>query len=593
MLGIILASDKTPLTVGTGNREMHPLFIALANTDAGVRMKASSCAFALVAYMPIPKFKNVSGPVHAALVARVFHSSVEIVTKTLQIAERNGHTMPDPCGLLRTCHTPLASFIGDRPEQLMIACVRSNQSATSIAQQHQFGEATQQPPRTRDHTLNLLHAVLQKVDPANIPLFVRESYLVGLNGVHRPFWAGWGSAEPSLVLTPDVLHAWHKFHFDHVLKWVINIMGGEELDRRMSALQIRVGVRHWANGISKLKQVTGREHRDLQKILVAVIAGAVDDQVLCSVRALGDFIFHGHGLLLYDDHLYAIHEAHREFHHFKDAIILAGGRRGKNGPIPHFNIPKLEGLGRIVYNAQWMGAPFQWTSDVTERLHITHVKRPYRASNRRNYDEQCARWMDRHEKIRLFELYTILRGHGLSLVNLMVNEASAIADHYPEATWLAHVLPADELRLNGATSSRPSLFQKARSRLSADMSTAFLVNLRPHYPRVTTREASEQFNLPDLRGALGDFFVLKQTHEERNGHRRSLDNCQLPFAILNIWQNFRIQQQSSQDSRILIPPMTVQALPPSPDMPFGRCNTVLVDCSSGSGSTTTSSDERK
>ncbi|KAF8230855.1 hypothetical protein L208DRAFT_1058103, partial [Tricholoma matsutake] len=35
-LGIICASDKTPLTIGTGNCEMHPIFLSLANIDANV-----------------------------------------------------------------------------------------------------------------------------------------------------------------------------------------------------------------------------------------------------------------------------------------------------------------------------------------------------------------------------------------------------------------------------------------------------------------------------------------------------------------------------------------------------------------------------
>jgi hypothetical protein len=41
MLGVIAASDKTPLTIGTGNREMHPVLLSLANIEAGVRMKAT------------------------------------------------------------------------------------------------------------------------------------------------------------------------------------------------------------------------------------------------------------------------------------------------------------------------------------------------------------------------------------------------------------------------------------------------------------------------------------------------------------------------------------------------------------------------
>ncbi|KAI5994108.1 hypothetical protein F5J12DRAFT_686679, partial [Pisolithus orientalis] len=35
-LGVIGASDKTPLTIGTGNKEMHPLLLLLVNIHAGV-----------------------------------------------------------------------------------------------------------------------------------------------------------------------------------------------------------------------------------------------------------------------------------------------------------------------------------------------------------------------------------------------------------------------------------------------------------------------------------------------------------------------------------------------------------------------------
>ena len=125
-------------------------------------------------------------------------------------------------------------------------------------------------------------------------------------------------------------------------------MGGDELDRRMAALQPRVGERHWANGISKLKQCTGREHRDFQKLIVAVTAGSIHPHVTCAIRALIEFIFQAQSLLIYDEHLHALREALREFHFYKNAIVHQGGRRGKRGPILHFNIPKLELMQGIV-----------------------------------------------------------------------------------------------------------------------------------------------------------------------------------------------------------------------------------------------------
>ena len=69
MLGVIGASDKTPLTIGSGNGQMHPVLLSLANIKAGVRLKATAHAFALAAYLPIPKFLNVSAQVQATLAA--------------------------------------------------------------------------------------------------------------------------------------------------------------------------------------------------------------------------------------------------------------------------------------------------------------------------------------------------------------------------------------------------------------------------------------------------------------------------------------------------------------------------------------------
>ena len=87
-LGIILASDKTPLTIGTGNREMHPVLLSIANIKAGIRMKATSHTFALIGYLPIPKFPDeYSANIKAALGARVYHHCLSLITERLRQAE--------------------------------------------------------------------------------------------------------------------------------------------------------------------------------------------------------------------------------------------------------------------------------------------------------------------------------------------------------------------------------------------------------------------------------------------------------------------------------------------------------------------------
>src|ERR1700722_17776151 len=93
----------------------------------------------------------------------------------------------------------------------------------------------------------------------------------------------------------------------------------------------------------------------------------------------------------------------------------------------------------------------------------------------------------------------------------------------------------------------------------------------------------------DFRGALGDYFSLKQTHTERRGQRRSAANCFLPFTSIHVWKSFRMQQHSAQDDRSVLPARTIQALPPNTTMPYGRCNTVLINDRDGSGELTSSS----
>lgn len=586
MLGVIGASDKTPLTVGTGNREMHPVLLSLANIDAGVRMKASSHAFALAAYLPIPKFIGAPPIVQAALSARVFHSCISIITENLRDAEANGALMSDPEGNARLCHTPLVSWIADLPEQRLIHGLLASQSPLTLATSNQFGNGPGSAARrVRDHTLQLIEAAAMEADPTReLMAFLRGCQSRGLLGVHQPFWRDWGQADPSVFLTPDALHQWHKFFYDHVLKWVIDIMTGPELDRRLAALQPQVGERHWKNGISKLKQVTGREHRALERVLVPVIAGAVKDDVLQAVRSIVEFIFLGQSLLFYDDHLFGLVQALKEFHACKPAIQAAGGRRGKHGVIQHWNIPKLELMNSVQGSIKLMGAPYQWTSDITERCHITHVKNPYRSSNKRNFHEQCCRFMDRVEKCRIFHLYTIVKERGPSLVDEITTEANHVSTNHPETDWISE-LAADyasgAITAEGQSRTNSSLFTRRRSHMSDDRTTAFSVAIQPHHGGAIINDTMTLLHAPDLRAALGDWFVLHKSYTDRQGVRTSQADCHLPFETVDVWSSFRMQQRSSQNDQIVLPVRTVQALLPSTEMPYGRCNTVLVDHDNG------------
>lgn len=565
---------------------MHPVLLSIANIDAGVRMKATSRAFALIAYLPIVQFADVTDHEQAILKARLFHFCLDIILEPLKAAEREGEMMSDTSGLIRTVHTPLAAWIADYPEQQLLACVSANQSPVTTASLENFGDPAAHPPRTRQFILSAIQKVLEEyptvpsIDAINagraLESFWEACQRLGLNGVESPFWRNWGNACPSIFLAHDPLHGLHKFFWDHIVKWATNIMTARELDARLKCIQPRVGVRHWAQGVSELRQVTGREYRELEKVFVAAINGGVDSSVMRAIRSLLDFIFQSQSLLFNEEALHALSEALCEFHAYKNAIIEAGGRRGKNGPINHFCIPKLEMLHIISGSARMLGAPYQWTTDITERCHITHVKTPYKMSNRRDFHGQCVRYMDRVERINVFGLFAALTSNEASLLNEIVSETNNVADHYPEQTWLSHVLPEEEHVSTKKFKARTNLFGMKTSLISDDGVTAIYLNVKPHLCALSVDSISDLYNISDLGSTLGDYFS-QISYEEQFGQRQSQPNYPLPTYTFHVWHNLRIQHRSFQDSRIITPHQTVQALPPNlPDLPFGRCNTVLI-----------------
>lgn len=590
---------------------MHPLLLSLANIRANVHMKATSHTFTLAAYLPIPKFLDVPPAVQSVLSSRVFHFAISIIVQSLKEEESNGVPMSDPNGLLHLVHTPLVLWIADLPEQHVITCVSSRYSPISTAATEQFGESVPSPAHHREAIFDAIQEACRSCDPCDIAAFHKLCLAsFQLNGVVIPFWSDWGDPCPSIFLTSDALHQWHKFFFDHCVCWVINIIGGAELDRCLSVLQPWTGMCHWRNGVSTLKQLSRREHRDLEKLLPVVVAGTFTPAALCALRAFTEFIFLAQSIFLYDETLHSLHEALREFHHYKQAIIDSGGRQGKNRPLKHFWIPKLELTLHVRCSVCAMGAPYQWSSDITERCHITHVKTPYHLSNHCNFHKQCCHFLDHQEKLHSFQLYLSLKttsslslalyqeiAKEMPLVRLSNSEPTSestqfVTDPATEASEDASVVTdrvtamhtgglshANEISLSVPSPGSKSIFDRLYSHIFPDNNCAIVLTRRPHFPNLLISTATQDLAINDLLPALRDFYS-GLSYSARNGRCANTDST-LPFTLLNAWTKFRIQNRSTQNPLLFVPPKTVQALPPSPALPFGRANTVLLTHESG------------
>jgi len=377
LLGTILSSDKTNISVLAGDRIAHPLLISLANIKMATRLKLSSHAFLLAALLPVPKFVHKNKRMKGVLEDRLIHQCLDIVLEPLKRAAQVGVMLSDPWGHNRYCFTPIASYIVDTPDAAMLATIGGKTFPVTMAMYKQFGDPFQHEPCTSSTTLAQLVAVTSKADPSDLKAYFHEAQKFCLNGVHIPFWHNIPMSCPSRFLTPEMLHYFHKEFWDHDCKWCINMLGPEEIDFRFSVLQPVTGFHHFKEGISSLKQVTGRTHRDVQWSIIGVIAGSAPHNIVIAVCALMDFRYRVQAYHITEKDLKLISSALHEFHSHKHSILNAGLRCGTaNKPIDNWYIPKLELMQSVVPSIPRVGVTIQWSADVTEHAHIDQIKDP-------------------------------------------------------------------------------------------------------------------------------------------------------------------------------------------------------------------------
>ncbi|OJA12991.1 hypothetical protein AZE42_13167 [Rhizopogon vesiculosus] len=175
-----------------------------------------------------------------------------------------GIMMNDPVGNSRYCFTPLVSYIADTPEELLVTCMCSNISPVTTTTQDQLGDDFHHQLQKGSSTIAHIKAVMQSVLPADVSKFFAMCKKFNLNGIHEPFWQEWALSDPLSFITPEPLHHLHHMFWDHDLQWTIFVVGANELDFHFMLLQVSIGYCSFKDGVSTLKQISSRDHRNVQ-----------------------------------------------------------------------------------------------------------------------------------------------------------------------------------------------------------------------------------------------------------------------------------------------------------------------------------------
>jgi hypothetical protein len=115
------------------------------------------------------------------------------------------------------------------------------------------------------------------------------------------------------------------------------------------------------------------------------------DVVLCScvlavVQSILDFSYYARLQIHTTETLNALQTALGVFHANKDVLMELNIRE-------HFNIPKLHQLTHYIQSIMLFGAADGFNTELPERLYIDFAKDAYHASNKWDYKEQMALWL--------------------------------------------------------------------------------------------------------------------------------------------------------------------------------------------------------
>ncbi|KAH9916351.1 uncharacterized protein B0H18DRAFT_884910 [Fomitopsis serialis] len=221
----------------------------------------------------------------------------------------------------------------------------------------------------------------------------------GVSGaVKQPFWADLPYTDIHLSITPDILHQLYQGVFKHLVSWCQDLLSPDELDNRLRCLPQAFGIRHFKNGISSLAQISGKERKEMARVLLGCLIGKIPKPVMLAFRSILDFIYLAQYPTHDDDTLQYMQDALNTFHKHKGVLVELGIR-------DDLNIPKLHSLLHYIDSIRMFGTTDNYNTEMFERLHIDFAKDAWRASNHRDEFPQMVRWITRQEKIALYEAY--------------------------------------------------------------------------------------------------------------------------------------------------------------------------------------------
>ncbi|KAI6159652.1 hypothetical protein EDD17DRAFT_1778746 [Pisolithus thermaeus] len=374
---IILGSDKTTVSVATGNNEYYPLYISAGNVYNGMR-RAHGEAVSLLGFLSIPKTDKEfeADPEFCTFQRHLFHTSLEAIFHSMCPAMMKPQSVKCADGHYHRAIYGLGPYIADYPEQALLACIIQGWCPECTAHQTHLDHDPNAILHNHEYTQLLMDSFASHV--------LWQKY--GIVDDILPFTASFPHANIHELIAPDILHQIIKGTFkDHLVSWVETYLKKHykndfaavlaDIDRRIAVVPPFPGLRCFSQGYG-FKQWTGNDSKALMKVYLPAIAGYVPNEMLQALSAFMDFCYTVHQSSLGEADLEALDKALQRFE-THCSIFEAEGIHSDG-----ISIPRIHALQHYHEAIELFGAPNGLSTSIVESKHIHAVKRPYQRSNK-------------------------------------------------------------------------------------------------------------------------------------------------------------------------------------------------------------------
>ncbi|EKM77022.1 hypothetical protein AGABI1DRAFT_101971 [Agaricus bisporus var. burnettii JB137-S8] len=417
---IICGTDKTTVSVATGHVEYHPGYISIGNLHNNVRRAHRNGVVPFI-FFPIPKNerKDDKDNEFRTFKKQLFHMALSAVFRSIRPAMLTPVIRRCPDSHYRRVIYDFTAFIGDYPEQVVLAGIVQGWCAKCTALPDNLDASPPALPRERSHTDFLSHLFHEDAGQ------LWNEYGIDNKIVMSPFTSDYPRADIYAMLSPDLLHQVIKGTFkDHLVTWVgeyLEIREGkaraatimDDIDRRIAAAPAFPGLRRFPEG-RRFKQWTGDDSKALMKVLktlqrfcpslyIPALVGYIPSEMIRTLVAFLEFCYIARrprfSLCLLDQLNHALHSFHLYREVFQDTGVHPKG----------ISLPRQHSLMHYRTLIEEFGAPGGLCSSITESRHITAVKKPWRRSNRYNALGQMLQTNQRLDKLHVLRVDFVAR----------------------------------------------------------------------------------------------------------------------------------------------------------------------------------------